>query len=98
MPVLLPVHLGALLLRVEGVEEGGVDGLHLHQLPLIRGAGELEVAALVGGEEGGLGEGEGGGGGRHHGHRRVGGVRNALQHKARNILNCAIPKVGWKIS
>ena len=60
-----------LVVGVEVVEEGGVNGVHLHQLPLLPPAPRvLELTRLKEAGEGGVREAEGGGGG-HHRHRWV---------------------------
>ena len=67
-----------LFVGVEGGEEGGVDGVHLHHLPLLPAPRVLELTRLKEAGEGGVREAEGGGGG-HHRHRWVRRVSHSLQ-------------------
>lgn len=66
-----------LFVGVEGGEEGGVDGVHLHHLPLLPAPRVLELTRLKEAGEGGVREAEGGGGG-HHRHRWVRRVSHSL--------------------
>ena len=66
-----------LVVGVEVGEKGRVDGVHLHQLPLLP-PGVLQLPRLKEAGEGGVWEAEGGGGG-HDRHRWVRRVSHSLQ-------------------